>query len=319
MLIEKIYDLKKRRIKQWPQHTNRASNLGHECLRYLVFERTRWQEKTLHDLNLQLIFDEGNTHERALVADLNEAGVIILEQQRPFVWEKYQITGTIDGKALVDYPSGNPEIPVVVKALPIEIKSCSQFVFPSLNKAEDLYHHKYHHVRMYPSQMTLYLLMDNKPEGVFIFKNKQNGQLKEIPMLLDYELGEKLIQKAEAINTHVSEKTTPECMKYDEMICGGCGYLHICLPEVKRTALEITDDPDIELKLNRREELKPLKSEYEKLDEELKKKFKDKEKIVVANFLITGKSVNKKAFSVNASTYWQTKIQTLKQGGEIDE
>ena len=159
MIVESLIELKKSRIKQWPVNSNRASSLGHECLRYLVYERTRWQEKVLHGVTLQMIFDEGNLHEKAVIRDLQDAGNEIIEQQRAFAWSAYLITGHIDGKLLKDSI-----------AIPFEIKSCSPWIFQSINKLNDLHNHKYHHVRCYPSQLTLYLLMDNKEFGYFIFK-----------------------------------------------------------------------------------------------------------------------------------------------------
>ena len=74
MIVDKVKDLKASRIKQWPCVSNRASELGHECLRYLVLMRTRWEEKTLHNVELQFIFDEGNIHEEAIINDIKKAG-----------------------------------------------------------------------------------------------------------------------------------------------------------------------------------------------------------------------------------------------------
>jgi CRISPR/Cas system-associated exonuclease Cas4 (RecB family) len=314
MLIEKILDYERSKIKQWPVVSNRASELGHECIRYLCLNRTRWQEKTLHSVETQMVFDEGHTQERAVTTLLNEVGFKLIEQQRAFEWAKYQITGTIDAKVLV----GDP-----VRALPLEIKSCSPFSFQRINTIEDLYKGKYHYLRMYPAQMTLYLLLDNKEEGLFLFKNKATGALKEIPMALDYDLGESLLKKAETINQYVDNPTTcftlPDCIPYDEQICGNCGYIHICLPEVKRTALTMIEDLEIEAKLKRRDELKPYTAEYDRLDRELKALFKECDRMMVGDYLITGKWIDKKAFTVQASKYWQSKIQSLITKGEINE
>lgn len=301
-------DYKKSRIKQWPVKSNRASNLGHECIRYLVFERTRWEEKKLHGVELQTIFDEGHLHEEAVLTLLRQAGFFIIEQQRAFEWRKYNITGHIDAKVVGDG-----------FATPIEIKSSSPFTWQSFNSLSDLVNHKYHYVRMYLAQMTLYLLMDNKEDGLFLFKNKQTGMIKEIPMKLDYDLGEKLLQKAEVINKHVEENTVPDCISYDENICGDCGYIHICLPNIKRNALEIKDDREIENKLNRWNELKTAKAEYEKLDKDIKKTFSEREKVVVGNYLVTGKWQERKGFFVEPSQFWKTKIQTIEKEVSNDE
>lgn len=300
MIIEKVNDFIKSEIKQWPVRSNRASELGHECLRYLVLNRTRWEEKTLHGARLQAIFDEGNLHEKAVLRLLEDSGFNITEQQRGFEWKEYQITGHIDAKLITN---GN--------VIPLEIKSSSSFVWESLSDIKDLYNGKYHYLRKYPAQMTSYLLMDEKSEGLFIFKNKQTGELKEISMPIDYVLGAELLRKAEAINKHVAEDTLPDCIPWDEQICGDCGYVHICLPEVDRDALQIQTDPELEAKIERWFELKPSKSEYDGLDKEIKAQLKNQDKIVIGDYMITGKMVQKKGFSVNASEYWKCNIKQM--------
>ena len=55
-IVGRIYSQKERKIKINPCHTNRASELGHPCLRYLVYIRTSWQDRVPHGLGLQLLF-----------------------------------------------------------------------------------------------------------------------------------------------------------------------------------------------------------------------------------------------------------------------
>jgi len=220
MIVEKILEAKKAKIKQWPVNANRASELGHECLRYLVLNRTRWQEKGLYDARLQMIFDMGKAVEDMVCQDLKEAGFTIVEQQRPFSWPQYQITGSIDFKLAIDG-----------QTYPAEIKSAAPHPFASINSVEDMLKHKYPYMRRYPAQLTLYLLMDGKEKGLFLFKNKSSGELKEIWMDLDYEFAESLVQKAEVINNHVAGGTLPEPIEYQDDICGECAFAHICLPE----------------------------------------------------------------------------------------
>ena len=300
MLVEKVIEYKKTQIKQWPVNSNWASAIGHECDRYLVLSRTKWQEKTLHGVDLQFRFDEGKLHEQAVLKILQESGIEVIEQRRAFSWPEYQITGKIDAKVLVEN-----------KAIPLEIKSASSFSYKSINSIEDLLNGKYPYLRKYPAQLTLYMLMSNEEQGLFIFKDKGSGQLKEILMPLDYAYGESLIQKAERVNKHFKNNTIPDPIPYDEMICGDCGFIHICLPEIKRDALEIKNDPEIELKLRRWEETKSIAKEYELLDKEIKGQFKNQEKVVIGDYFITGKPQERKAFTAKASSFWVTKISRI--------
>lgn len=304
MLIEKVIEAKQAKIRQRPCHTNRASSLGHACERKLVLDRTRWQEATLYDVGLQFVFDEGNLQEQAVARDLTDAGWPIIEQQRDYEWKAYQITAHLDGKVLIDG-----------EAFPIEIKSMSPYIFKGIHSAKDLLESRYAYLRAYPAQMMIYLLLSNAPRGVFIFKDKSSGQLKEIWMDLDYGYAEGLLKKAERINGHVAADTLPERIPYSEDVCGRCPFLHICLPEVKREALDLTTDPELETKLIRRHELDPLRKEYEHLDSEVKAVLKEHEKIVCGDFLITGKWIEPKG----KPKYWKTNIDRLQPAKGVSD
>ncbi|MCJ7669554.1 MAG: hypothetical protein MUO61_03435 [Dehalococcoidia bacterium] len=287
MIVEKVLEAKAQKIKQYPVNANRASELGHECLRYLVLNRTRWQEKTLHDVRLQMIFDMGRMVENLVSQDLREAGFALVEQQRAFSWAKYQITGSIDCKIAIDG-----------QVYPAEIKSAAPYSFNSINSIEDMKHHKYHYMRKYPAQLTLYLLMDNKDKGVFLFKNKSTGELKEIWMNLDYNFAESLVQKAEAINKHVAEGTLPEPMEYKEDICGDCGYAHICMPERIGKEVEISDNTELLELVMRYMTLKPGAKEYDEVNERINTLVEGREKILVGDYFIEGKWMERTTYNV---------------------
>lgn len=295
MLIEKIIEAKQAKIRLRPCHTNRASSLGHPCERKLVFDRTRWQEATLHDVGLQFIFDEGNLQEAAVLKDLAEAGWHVIEQQRDYEWKEYQITAHLDGKVVLD------------KAFTLEIKSMNPYTFTQINTADDILQSRKHYIRAYAAQGQIYMLLSNSEKMVFVFKNKSTGQLKEIWMDLDYQFAEELIQKAMRINAHVKNQTVPDPMPWNEDVCGRCPFAHICLPEARREALDLTDDPELELKLKRRAELAPLRKEYEEIDDEVKTAVKEKSKVVVGDFLIVGKWIEPKG----KPKYWKSDIQLL--------
>ena len=307
MIVEKVYEQAAREIKQYPVNSNRASDLGIPCVRYHVLNRTRWQEKSLHDVGLQMVFRMGNEIEEIVLKELAEAGVKVIEQQRSFEWKEYQITGHIDGKVL-----DNGEV------FPLEIKSCSPFVFKAINSISDLTNGKYGYLRKYPAQLNLYLLMDGKERGVFIFKDKTSGQMKEIWMDVDYDLGEETLKRAEAINKHLADGTMPEPIN-DDLWCDGCAFAHICLPETIGKAVEI-DTGELAIMLDRLEELKPIVKEYEEIDEKVKASVEGREKVLAGNWFIQGKWIEKKAYDIPAeikaqyekvTQYWRRKITKI--------
>jgi CRISPR/Cas system-associated exonuclease Cas4 (RecB family) len=249
----------------------------------------------------------GNEIEEIVLKELAEAGIKILEQQRSFEWKEYQITGHIDGKVLF----GD-------QIFPMEIKSCSPFVFKAINSINDLKNGKYGYLRKYPVQLNLYLLMDNKEKGVFLFKDKTSGQFKEIWMDIDYALGEETLKRAEAINTHLAAGTMPEPIN-DDMWCEGCPFAHICLPEHIGKEVEI-DTTNLSEMLDRLEELKPIVKEYEEIDDQVKETVKGREKILAGNWFVTGKYYDRKSYDVPAeiksqyekvTQYWKTAIKKV--------
>jgi len=305
MIVEQVYASKEKGIKQYPVNSNRASDLGIPCVRYHVLNRTRWQEKSLHSASLQLTFDIGNVMEDAILRDIQDAGFQVVEQQRAFSWPEYQITGHLDAKVILDG-----------KAVPLEIKTSSPYVFKSINSIHDLTNGKYGYLRKYPAQLTLYCLMGNHERGIFIFKDKSSGAMKEIEMPLDYELGETLLKRAEAINKHVADGTLPDPIN-DELWCDGCAFAHICLPDHIGKEVEV-DTGELATMLDRLEELKPAAKEYDEIDGQVKEIVEGREKILAGSWFVTGKYLEKKSYDIPAdlkaqyekiTRYWRRKVQ----------
>ena len=286
MFIERVTESKLKKIKVWPVNSNRASDLGNPCIRYHVLNRTRYEEKALHDVGLQYVFDMGNEIEDIVLKELAEAGVKVIEQQKAFSWKEYEITGHCDGKII----DGE-------KVYPLEIKSCSPFVFKMINTIDDLKKGKYFYLRKYPTQLNLYMLMDGHDKGVFIFKDKNSGQLKEIWMDLDYALGEETLKRAESINAHLKAGTVPDGIN-DDFVCGGCPFTHVCLPDRVGKEVEMIDNAELEELLDRYYALKPYAKEYDDVDEQIKKAVEGREKLLVGNYFITGKYQDRTTYNV---------------------
>lgn len=309
MIVEKIMEAKQAKVKQYPVNTNRASELGHPCVRYHVYNRTLWHEKALHDARLQLVFDLGKEIEDIVMGDLREAGFEVIEQQRSFSWKEYLITGHIDGKLLING-----------EAVPFEVKSCSPYVFKTINTIDDLKRGKYLYMRKYPAQLNLYLLMDDKPSGLFIFKDKSSGQYKEIWMDIDYDLGEETLKRAEAVNAHVAAGTLPDAPDYDPAMCDDCPYAHVCVPDRVGREVELVDNDELLGLLERYENLKPLAGEFKEVDDQIKGIVEGREKLLVGPYFVSGKWVQTTKYNVpkevkdqyrEPSQYWRKAIQKV--------
>lgn len=308
MLVEAILEAKRKKARVYPVHSNRASELGHPCLRYLYYLRTRWEEKEPPSPELMLRFDMGRAIEQVVLDDLKEAGFEVVEQQRAFEWRDYQITGHIDGKLLVNGT-----------AYPLEIKGFSSNVFQRVNSLKDMLASPYAYMRKYPAQMMLYLLLDNKERGVMLIKDKNGCGYKEIWVDLDYEYAESLLKKAEAVNKAVEAGEPPERMEYEDSVCSYCDFQHICLPEVKREPLPMpnrAEMQELDEMLSRWWELKALAKEFSELDSALKRKLEGK-RLAFGNWYIDGKWVETKRYEIPPEVkaryavqakYWRRKI-----------
>ncbi len=311
-LVGAILEAKKRKARIYPVHSNRASELGHPCLRYLYYLRTAWQEKQPPSPELILKFDMGKAIERLVLEDLREAGreegFEVIEEQRPFEWKEFKITGKIDGKLLRDRT-----------AYPLEIKGFSTHAFERINRLEDMLRSPYAYMRKYPAQIMLYLLLDNKEQGVMILRDKNDARYKQLWVALDYEYAESLLKKAEAVNKAVEAGEPPERMEYEDSVCSYCDFQHICLPEVKREPLPMPNPAEmqeLDEMLSRWWELKPLAREFSELDSALKRKLEGK-RLAFGSWYIDGKWVETKRYEIPPevkaqyvvqSKYWRRKI-----------
>lgn len=304
-----IYRAIEKEITIYPCHANRASEIGHPCIRYLVFLRTRWQEQQLPSVERQMIFRHGRIYEDIAKDYLTKAGYEIVEQARPFVWKKYNITGRIDFKI---YKKGVFRHPIVV-----EVKGLQPYDFDSISCIEDFLNHNHHWIQKYPAQLITYLLQDATNEfGLFLLINKVTFRPKPIWVNIDYTYGEQLIQRIEQVNKHVDEGTVPEGANNID-ICMKCNFLSVCLPEIKGKEIEVIDDEELEAVIAQCEQLKPAASEYEKLNKIWKKKVEGREKIICGKYLVIGKIVRRKGYTVQDSEYWQYKILPVDpQGGQ---
>lgn len=265
------------RIKQYPHPTNRASEAGHPCVRFLVLSRIHTELKIMHDLGLQRIFDEGNLHEDSLMRELMEAGIRVVEQQRAYTWPQFELSGRIDAK-----------IGVNGSFVPLEIKSCSPNVFLAVRDMapSDMLKAKYPWIRKYPAQLLLYCLMEGSACGIMLFKNKVTGEKCQKLFILDDEMlayAEGVLKKLEAVNGWVHKGEAPPAERCPD--CEGCGFAKTSCFVGKDfgPGFEmIFDAAEVEAKLDRRAELAPAAKEYASLDEEVKEQFKGRSAVVGA-------------------------------------
>lgn len=276
--INEAYE-KDRRV--YPCRSNRASEIGHPCARYLTYCRLNWKEKRLPSAELCQIFEMGNFFEDLAVKRLQKAGLEITNQQRDFEDKRHEITGHVDG--FLEHEK---------QIIPLEIKGINQRDWDNVNSVEDMMFAPKPWLRKYPGQLQAYLYLAEAPLGVFIMVNKANSLIKPIWMQLDYDYMELLLKKLEKVNACVQTGTYPDRIDYDEVMCGDCPFSHLCLPEViNKARITFEADPDFEAKLDRRQELSEAAAEYNRLDKYIKATAKafEADNVVIGKYMISRK------------------------------
>ena len=289
------------KIQIYPVEHLSASRLGHPCERYLYLLIKHWQDQKPHDVGLQHIFDLGNSIEDYTIARLKEAGFeCVTPTVRSWRIDKPLITGREDVR-IKDPETG--------ELLPVEIKGLSPQEWAKLNTIEDFLNSKKHYVRGYPSQLFVYMYHFAKERGFFVITNKLTGEIKPIEVHLDYEFGEKVLQKAERIYKALETNTPPDSCD-DVNVCENCNLQHIC-GQVKRIPADIEIDDNLSNLIKRKEELSAAYKEYNEVNEQIKSTVGEREKIIAGDFIITRSKIERKAYTVDARTEWRINIKRL--------
>lgn len=233
-----------------------ASEIGHDCERYLVYQQCRGEDAQPTDDDLLLVFNEGDNQERQLIIDLQKANIKVKDLQLRFTVKSINLSGKLDLIAELKDSKGE------MFFAPVEVKSMHPSVYASIETVADL--KKYPWTRKYYAQLMFQLQNDNwsYPFGYFLCKNKSTGEIKVIKdfdgssvVKFNQEYYNELIEKGKRVFKVVtankiiqsqliltddeSEKEAlksqmkyPDRIKYDLKVCGGCKYAHICIANI---------------------------------------------------------------------------------------
>lgn len=259
-----------------------ASEVGHDCMRYLVYQQCDWDKAKPTEDRLLLVFNEGNLQEDQLLLELQKAGVKIRDLQISIKVAEANISGKLDCVAEVESNLGE------LACIPVEIKSMSDIVFNSVNTVEDF--KKYAWTRKYYAQMMIYLKNDLwfYPYGYFLAKNKSTGAIKLIKdfdgsntIKFNEDYWNALIKRAKGVNKAVfinkqlqikiaeleskrkdadetqykiidseieklqAQYCYPERIKYDLKVCRVCKYEHICIADLSEAIGNIVENESV--------------------------------------------------------------------------
>jgi CRISPR/Cas system-associated exonuclease Cas4 (RecB family) len=309
-------------ITRSPHQSNWASELGHQCDLYLVYQRVKWEQGKLTDLNLQYVFNEGRKQERLIMQELESMGIEILQRGvsvgMDATLRKLNIGGKLDG--LANCAAIAHRLPIGIdwgrKKVVIEAKSLSPHNWEKLVDYDALMTSRHEYVKRWAHQMQLYLLGHSDEAGLFAFKNKVTGRIRFIPVLLDIETCDMLARKAERVNLLVEEynkrgdSALPAPIAWNQALCGDCKYLHICPNSRDIPETEISTDKELIELLERREALKPMSDEYDDvkdaIDDRLER-FQGKP-LLIGDWLVRWVEVKRAEKLMPAMSYFQKRI-----------
>ena len=88
----------------------------------------------------------------------------------------------------------------------------------------------------------------------------------------------------------------------------------MCLPDVSfGPGVQVVEDAELLAMLARREELAEAAKEFEALDKELKDALPRAEEVLLGEYVITGKEVQRRGYEVKPSSYWRRSIRRIGQ------
>ena len=207
-----------KRVARWK--SMRASGLDDPCERRLYLWRTAGEQAAEPSDDLQAIFGEGRLHEAQVARLLDDLGWRLHREQRE--GETFGVSGHVEG--YVDTGDG--------QHLLCEIKSASGYAFPRLHSEADLREARgsIAYTRRWYGQCQIYMLQEGQPEMILLVKSKQTGQVRPIPITLDYDYAERLLQKAERVEYAVARSEPPAFIE-DAAECRRCAFFgRVCNP-----------------------------------------------------------------------------------------
>jgi len=273
--------------------SNHASQLGHPCLRRLVYLRLAADEARPIGVGLRRVFDLGNLFEDYVRARLREAGVRVVAEQGLGDWEKYNIRGSIDGvihlddlaRAAAMWGIEGAESGGDGESAILEIKSCGDKYWRALEGDEPNWGLDEITLK-WRAQCLLYCLLQGRERCVLLLVHKSSGEMRQIDIRLEDHLdeAEALVKKAEMIEAFVEgarvgagwvdvEDILPDRLEAPK-ICRRCEFEHLCCPTlVWGPGLQEIESDEVAGALARREELESARTEYTRLDAEVKERF----------------------------------------------
>lgn len=305
-LREAFWQMKRSRVRVPNTLTTRASSIGEPCERRLFYARTASELAVPHRPELQAVFDLGKELESFVLAELRAMGCEIVQRERDYLDRALELSAHTDAKI---------RMPGWPRALTAEVKGLNPYTAESIETIEDIRSSKQRWVRKYYDQLQTYLFFDEAPAGLFVLLNKVSGQIGFVDCPRDEVRIQELRAKAVRIRDAVRANEPPPRLESDE--CARCPFQHVCLPDrAFGPGVQIIDSEEAQQLIGLRLDLADAKRDFEAADRALKKLLPETDaEILVGDFVVTGKWVERDGYTVKPTRYLQRSYTRLTTNG----
>ena len=257
------------------------------CTRRMVLDLTEGDKRPGWTADQLARFERGEDRERNLLWKLNRVGAIndppfkVIGQQERFELRdrkgRVAIVGKVDAR--LDFGVGlHP---------PVEIKNWAPWTTDRIHSFEDLFASPW--TRSAGYQIPAYLLASGEPIGFLLLDRPGIPALIPVELEKNLDRMEAFLQQAEIALDHKEAGTLPGYID-DLEECGRCWcFQMICDPPTTSPAAKVVLDSEIEAKLERREQIKAIATQFIEIDEEIKRQFRGTEYAVCGPFSLEGK------------------------------
>lgn len=300
--------------------TNRISNAGHPCDRYLYLRRTEGEKALPPGQHLSAVFKRGRVGQKAIAREqIVGAGYELFMQEQRFTVTEDGATvwrGHIDG-AIRD-PRKGLTAPIHVW----EAKIINTHTWNAINSLEDMLASSKPWIRGYPAQVMLYMYAKGAAEtGVLHLVDSETWLPKFIEVPIDYQYVQELIDRGKRINAAVAEAKIPGAIDWSDT-CERCPLLNICVPDAmaKATNLRMIESPafrvTLEAWLAAKEEKKRAEEQFRDFDKIVRHTCLNQGEIIVGDYFITTKARDVKSYSVPARTDYILEVKPIAGAAE---
>jgi hypothetical protein len=292
------------RIKRSPAYSIWASRIGDPCERYLYHSVVDWEQAKPIEPRVQGLFMLGSHLEALAAKFLEKTGWKVVPQLDTYVWKEKHISGAADR-----FISRGE-----IQKIPVEIKFLMNL---DVSTWQEMIDADQRWVRRYPAQLLTYMLLRGTMLGLFLNCGKLDADPTHIWFDLENDVdllnyAESVLQKAERVWKAIEAKTPCPRIDPGEGICLRCDFFLPCSPPVYfgETA-NILDNSRLVKILDRMEEIREPNSEFERLAKEKKEVLEGISNAIAGPYIIEGKKVRRKGFTVEESTYWRHDIKKV--------